>query len=355
MTDLNRQAPTPRRVTIRDVARASNTSISTVSVALAGRPGVSDETRARVLGVANRLGWRPDRRASNLRRQDVRLVGVVYEAESVFQARLLDALYVAAEESNVQLVLAAATAHHDERKCVNVLLQERCQSLILTGSGLSSAEIRTIGRRLPTLSLCRYVHEEGVDAVVTDDDMGYGLLIDHLVELGHRNIVHADGGPGNLLSGRRTVAYEKAMRAHGLERWIRVISGGTTIAEGVRVAQAVMALDPAPTAVTCYNDALSAALVRTLRGEGVGVPRDISVTGYDDGPDSADPSTGLTTVQQEPTDLARVAMELMSRRIDSGAVIRSGDEELVVLPTSLVIRESTGPVRPKTRLTSEVA
>ena len=345
MTDLNRQAPTPRRVTIRDVARASNTSISTVSVALAGRPGVSDETRARVLGVANRLGWRPDRRASNLRRQDVRLVGVVYEAESVFQARLLDALYVAAEESNVQLVLAAATAHHDERKCVNVLLQERCQSLILTGSGLSSAEIRAIGRRLPTLSLCRYVHEEGIDTVVSDDDMGYIALLDHLVGLGHRDIVHVDGGPGNLLSERRTAAYEKAMRAHGLDRWIRVISGGTTIADGVRAARAVLGLDTLPTAVTCYNDALSAALVRTLRGEGVGVPRDISVTGYDDGPDSADPSTSLTTVDQAPFPLARVAMELMGRRIDSGVITQPGQEELVVLPTSLITRESSGPAR----------
>ena len=345
MADTNRQGSKPRRVTIRDVARASGTSISTVSVALAGRPGVSEDTRARVLEVANRLGWRPDRRASNLRRHDVRLVGVVYEAESVFQSRLLDALYVAAEESNLQLVLAAATAHHDERKCVNVLLQERCQAMILTGSGLNTAEICAIGKRLPTLSLCRYVHEEGIDAVVSHDDMGYGALIDHLVELGHRDIIHVDGGRKNLLAERRTAAYEKAMRAHGLDRWIRVIPGGTTIADGARTARVVMALDALPSAVTCYNDALGAAFVRTLRGVGVAVPEDASVTGYDDGPDSADPSTSLTTVDQDPFPLARVAMELVRRRIDSGVITQPGEEELVVLPTSLVIRKSSGPVR----------
>lgn len=345
MTDMNRQGPAPRRVTIRDVARVSGTSISTVSVALSGRPGVSEETRARVLKVANRLGWRPDRRASNLRRQDVRLVGVVYEAESVFQARLLDALYVAAGESNLQLVLAAATGHHDERKCVNALLQERCQAVILTGSGLSSADIRAIGRRLPTLSLCRYVHEEGIDAVVSNDDMGYAALIDHLVGLGHRDIVHIDGGPRNLLSERRTAAYENAMRVHGLEQWIRVLPGGTTIADGVRTARVVLEFDSLPTAVTCYNDALGAAFVRTLRGGGVAVPKDMSVTGYDDGPDSADPSTALTTVEQAPFPLARVAMELMRRRIDSGVVTQPGAEELVVLPTSLVVRESSGRAR----------
>ena len=109
MAESERHAPFPKRVTIRDVARASGTSISTVSVALSGRPGVSDKTRTHVLDVANRLGWRPDRRASNLRRNDIRVVGVVYEAESVFQARLLDALYVAAESCGLQLALAAAT------------------------------------------------------------------------------------------------------------------------------------------------------------------------------------------------------------------------------------------------------
>ena len=82
----------PRRATIRDVARASGTSITTVSVALSGGPGVAEATRARIIEVGNRLGWRPNRRASALRRTDPRLVGLVYEVEQDFQAMLVDAV-----------------------------------------------------------------------------------------------------------------------------------------------------------------------------------------------------------------------------------------------------------------------
>lgn len=345
MTNESQENSAPKRVTIRDVARASGTSISTVSVALSGRPGVSETTRARVFEVANKLGWRPDRRASNLRRQDVRQVGVVYEVESVFQARLVDALYVAAEESDLQLVLAAATEHHDERKCVKAMLQERCQTLVLAGSGLTNAEILQIGRNLPTLSLCRYVNEAGVDTVVSDDENGFAAIINHLVSLGHKNILHLDGGPANLPGERRTAAYEKAMRSFGLDSHIQVIPGGTTIADGARVAERVLAMDPLPTAVCCYNDALGSSLTRALRAAGITVPGEISVVGYDDGPDAADPSTSLTTVEQTRFPLARVTMELMNRRINSGVITAIGEEELAVLPTSLVIRKSTGPAR----------
>ena len=345
MAESERHAPFPKRVTIRDVARASGTSISTVSVALSGRPGVSDKTRTHVLDVANQLGWRPDRRASNLRRNDIRQVGVVYEAESVFQARLLDALYVAAEACGLQLVLAAATAHHDERKCINLLLQERCQALILTGSGVSSSEIHAFGRRLPTISLCRYVHEPGIDTVVSDDDMGYSALIDHLVSLGHRDIAHVDGGAENLIAERRRSAYENAMCHNGLEQRIQVLSGGTTISDGARVARTLMSAKDLPSAVTCYNDEVGAGLVRTLRSEGVVIPQDLSVAGYDDGPNSADPSTSLTTVVQDPVPLARVTMNLARKRIDTGVNTQPGEEDLAVLPTSLVVRSTTGLAR----------
>lgn len=102
----------PRRATIRDVARLAGTSTSTVSVAISGRGRVSEPTRRRVLAAADRLGWRPDRRASALRQFEPRLVGLVYEVEQSFQAHLLDAMYVAMGRAGLEMVLAGATRHH---------------------------------------------------------------------------------------------------------------------------------------------------------------------------------------------------------------------------------------------------
>lgn len=303
------------------MARASGKSISTVSVALSGRAGVSDATRAVVLEAANRLGWRPDRRASILRRQDSHLVGVMYEVEQTFQARLLDALYVEAGGAGLELVLTGATAHHDERASVAELLRDRCQAIMLTGSELTDAEIGDVARHLPTLNLCRPVRAAGVDSVVCDEDMGLGRAVDHLVRLGHRDVAHVDGGGRNPLSRRRADAYARAMRERGLGDMVRVFPGGSALADGVAAAREIAACPTPPTGITCYNDVCAAGLVRELRRCGLGVPEDISVIGFDDGPEAADPSTSLTTICQDPLPLAHAAMTLVRTRILDGGVV----------------------------------
>ncbi len=335
----------PRRVTIRDVARASGTSISTVSVALSGRRGVSDETRERVVRMANRLGWRPDRRASILRRQDSHLVGVVYEVEQSFQAMLIDALYTAAAERGLELSLAGATPHHDERVCVTEMLRDRCQAVVLTGSGLADAEIAWLARRLPTVSLCRRVEVAGVDAVASDDEMGLSQAVDHLVRLGHRAIVHVDGGTEHPLSPRRAAAYRLAMDRHGLTASAQVLQGGTVLSAGVEAARRIATMEDIPTAVVCFNDVLAASLVHELRALGIAVPGEISVVGYDDGPEARDPSTLLTTVAQDPLPLARATIGFAQRRIEAMRVVPEGEEALAVLPTGFVARATSGPSR----------
>ena len=335
----------PRRVTIRDVARASGTSISTVSVALSGRSGVSQETRSRVIDTANRLGWRPDRRASNLRRQDSRQVGFVYEVEQTFQAQLIDAMYVAAAEHGLELVLAGATVNHNERVCVSELLRDRCQAIVLTGSGLSDEEMGRIARRLPTLSLGRHVCHGRVDVVVSDDRKGLDQAVGFLASCGHERIAYVDGGPENPISERRFKAFRQAIAKHGLDDSLCHVAGGVQPLDGVHAARQLVAMKSPPSAVICYNDVVAAALVRELRVLGRKVPREVSVVGYDDGPEGRDPSTSLTTIRQDPTKLADAAMGLIRRRIDDEAIVSPGDQEMVVLPVELVIRESTGPVR----------
>ena len=244
------ERPVPRRrVTIRDVARASFTSVATVSVALSGGAGVAAETRAHVQEVADRLGWRPNRYASNLRKTDSRLIGFVCEVEQVFQMGLVDSLYVAAQRKGLELVLAGATAHHDERTCVDESLRARCQAIILTGSGLTEAEMSELAGAVPLVSLCRLVHAPGVNVVVSDDRMGLGQAVDHLSQLGHRRIYYADGGPAYPLAASRSNAYLSAMDACGLGDNARVIEGGNTAADGVRAAGRVLDCKPLPTAV----------------------------------------------------------------------------------------------------------
>lgn len=333
-----------RRVTIRDVARLAGTSTSTVSVAVSGKGRISEPTRRRVLAAADRLGWRPDRRASALRQFEPRLVGLVYEAEQSFQAHLLDAMYVAMSRAGLEMVLAGATRHHDERRCVEELLSEGCRALVVTGLGLSDQEIGSVSARVPTLSLCRQTEVGGVDTVACDSLEGGRLGVEALVGLGHRDIVHVDGA-GAPMTDRRAGGYSAAMAAHGLESHVRILHGGSTLEAGVLAARAVRAMPAPPTGVTCFNDMCAAGLVHELRLLGMRVPEDISVVGYDDAPVAADPTASLTTIRQDTEVLARMAASLLRSRVRAGRPVPIGRERVDVVPVSLVIRNSTAAPR----------
>lgn len=334
----------PRRVTIRDVARLAGTSTSTVSVAVSGRGRISEPTRRRVLAAADRLGWRPDRRASALRQFEPRLVGLVYEAEQSFQAHLLDAMYVSMGQAGLEMVLAGATRHHDERRCVDELLREGCRALVVTGLGLSDQEMGSISAKVPTLSLCRQIDVAGVDAVACDSLEGGRLGVEMLVELGHRDIVHVDGS-GVPMSARRAEGYAEAMTAHGLGPCVRILRGGSTVHAGALAARSVAAMPQPPTAVTCFNDMCAAGLVHELRLLGLRVPDDVSVIGYDDAPVAADPTVSLTTVRQDTSALARKAAAILRGRVRAGRPVAVGRERTEDVPVSLVIRNSTAAPR----------
>ncbi|AXE39529.1 LacI family DNA-binding transcriptional regulator [Acidipropionibacterium virtanenii] len=338
----NATARPPKKVTIRDVARLAGTSTSTVSVALSGGAHVSKATRRRVIDAADRLGWRPDRRAAGLRRFHSRQVGIIYEVAQSFQASLLDALYVAMAEEGLDAVLAGATVHHTEQTCVAELLRDGCQAMVLTGSGLSDHEIAAIAARIPTLSLCRQLSLGGVDVVACDSRQGAATAVEALVGLGHREIMHVNGG-GRPMTTEREQGYVGAMTRLGLAGHIRIMPGGSTVEAGVAAAQAIAVLRPRPTAVTCFNDMCAGGLLRQLRLQGIGVPREISVVGFDDAPVASDPTTALTSVRQDAVELAARAAALLRTRVELEGPVRPGAEQVITIGTELVTRTTTSP------------
>lgn len=335
-----------RRVTIRDVARLSGTSISTVSAAFTGSVRVAEETKKSIYDAANRLGWRPDRRASHLRRNESVLVGVVSELDQSFQNALVDALYQARHGFELEIFLVAATTHNSEIDAVRLLLAERCSAIILTGANLTDEQFAAVARSVPTLSLCRPVTAPGVDTVLSDSRQGMRLAVDHLEQAGHSRIAHASGGSAPATAQRRT-AYESAMASAGLKETIQVLQGGDTVAAGIVTADALLGMERPPTAVICYNDMAANGLVRRLQQNGVRVPEDISVVGYDDAPIASDPIVSLTTIAQPIAQMAGDALAGLTARIASGMLVGAGQEQHITRPTELIVRGSSG-VPPQT-------
>jgi DNA-binding LacI/PurR family transcriptional regulator len=138
-----------RRPTMRDVAEAAGVSRALVSIVFRGAPGASEQTRARVLEVADRLGFSPNRSASLLKLRRNRHLGVTMSVRSPFHAELVEDIQAAADAAGYEVVLSAVTAGRPEDRAVSTLLDFRCEALLLLGTGLDQPALAALAHRVP--------------------------------------------------------------------------------------------------------------------------------------------------------------------------------------------------------------
>jgi DNA-binding LacI/PurR family transcriptional regulator len=324
-----------RRVTLEDVARHADVSRALVSIVMRDAPGASAATRDRVWAAARELGYRPDLRARSLAGSKSRMIGVMFGVDiGVFQFDLLDGLYAAAKEHGHSLILTPVTRGRDERDAAESLHDLRFDALIMLGP---PAGIPLLAGRVPLVVVGWYVDHPAVDVVRTSDEHGMAQVVDHLAELGHRRIAHIDGGDGPIAAARRD-GYARAMRKHGLADELRIVPGGQSQLAGQRAARQLLAEGRLPTALVAYNDDTAVAAMGLLAQSGIEVPGQLSISGWDDSEAAALSPIGLTSVAQDPAELARLAVERMLARIEGR---RLDDRELILEP-SLRLRASTG-------------
>jgi DNA-binding LacI/PurR family transcriptional regulator len=323
-----------RRPTLEDVAARAGVSQALVSIVMRGVAGASAATRDRVLRAAADIGYRPDSRARLLASGRSRLLGAVFGMAGRFHLELLDGLYVASEKAGYELILSALTPSRDERQAVETLLDFRCEAVILLGPPRGGTPV--LAGRLPLAVIGWQVRDTQVDVVRTSDDRGMRLAVEHLVELGHRRILHVDGGPGPVSTARRR-GYRSAMRRHGLDRHVRVVPGGINQEDGATAARLLLDGDELPTAVVTYNDDVAAGLLESFSIAGVRVPADMSIIGWDDSSLARLPHLNLTTVHQDAAEMTRMAVERCVARLNDAPVT----ERDLVLQPRLVTRGST--------------
>jgi len=327
------------RPTMRDVAEAAGVSRALVSIVFREAPGASEQTRARVLEVAASLGFTPNRSASLLKLRRNRHLGVTMNLRSAFEAELVEGIQTAADAAGYEVVLSAVTPGRSEGRAVATLLDFRCEALILLGTALEETALADLAGRVPLVLVGGARAPKTLDVVRTSDDHGAGLVVDHLVALGHRRLAHVDGGHA-LPSTDRRRGFRRALRRHGLTE-VAVLDGGGDEAAGTRAAELLLEADELPTAVTAFNDRVALGLIERFGRAGVRVPADVSVTGYDDTVLAGLLAIDLTSVNQEAEAQARGAVEAAMERLDGGRT-RSMTR---VLEPRLVVRGSTAPPR----------
>jgi DNA-binding LacI/PurR family transcriptional regulator len=325
-----------RRVRLKDVAARAGVSTGLVSLVLRNQPGPGAQARVRVFQAAQDLGYRPDRSASLLARRRSHHLGVMMDLRDTFHAELVAELDQAATELGYDLVLGTLTPARDERRALEILLDFRCEALILLGPQETAARLNSLGTQLPVVVIGRRVPDPTVDVVRAADDQGVALAVGHLAALGHRDIAFVDGGRGAVASDRRK-GYRQAMRELGLAAGLRVVPGGLAEAAGARAAAALFDGERPPTAVVTSGDRTAMGLLDGLARRGLPVPGAVSVVGYDDSLLARLAHVDLTTVSQQAGQQARQAVALAVDRLENG---RPTPREIVLSPR-LVVRGTT--------------
>lgn len=328
-------SPSDRRTTLADVAARAGVSRALVSIVMRGAPGASAATRERVFAAATELGYRPDLRARSLASTKSRLIGVLFGTARRFHFELLEGLYAVAEERGYGLILSALTGDRDEKRAVDSLHDFRFDALVMLGPATSRP---LMAGQVPLVAMGWHVDDPAVDVVRTSDAHGMAMAVEHLVQLGHRDIWHVDGGQ-HLIADARRDGYLKAMRAHRLTGRARVVPGGEDQLDGQLAAQSILGGSRLPTAIVAYNDDAAAAVISVLAQQDIHVPKEISVLGWDDSALARTPAFDLTSVGQRPQEMARLAIERLVTRLEGGEV---ADREIILEP-HLAARGSTGP------------
>lgn len=336
--------------TIRVVAERAEVAISTVSRVLNGGQ-VSEVLRRRVQGVIEELAYSPSIAARALVRGKTGSIGVVvHSGESLWFSQVLSGIERALGPSRKSVLLASTMleGHYDPEAVLAWITEGRVDGLILARYSQRDRLLIEAAARagLPTVLIAPNVIAPD-DFTVRYDNLRAGRLVaKHLADLSHRRIAFAGGPEESLDTSQRLEGLQEGLAAYGLTIASQDIWFGPSYARaaGVEYADLFLARSPSarPSAVVLGNDPMALGFMRTVLKDGVRVPAEVSVVGFDGTPDGGQCWPGLTTVQQ-PTQ--RMAMAACQALLDS--VERRQPEVRTRLPEfagEILVRESTaGP------------
>jgi LacI family transcriptional regulator len=197
--------------------------------------------------------------------------------------------------------------------------------------------LNDIAQRQPLVVVARAVRSASVDCVRVDDVVGMDLAVSHLLELGHRGIAYLDGG-GSPGGRERRRGFELAVARYRLERAV-VLPGGPDEEDGVAAAGRLLPGIGEITAAIGFNDRCATGVLDTFVRAGVAVPKAFSIVGYDDSRLSRISYVDMTTVGQDPGELARRSVDRVLARLDRGAT----DRQDQLVPPILQVRGTSGP------------
>jgi LacI family transcriptional regulator len=327
---------------MRDVAKHAQVSIKTVSNVVNNWPYVTEETRLKVQKAIEVVGYRPNRSARSLVTGKSKTIGVVVtDVANPFYGSAIrgceDFLY----QKGYSIFLCNTSEEEErERYYLNQLLSHGVDGLILWGTRIGCRELEALigpSHPLVTVELGEEPVSSNHTCINVDDCGGAEAVTAHLIAEGHRRIAHIGGPPDRVTSRRRRQGYMKALETAGIpveNGWM--VTEQPTVAGGFRSARDLLR-ENRPDALFCFNDLMAFGAMIAARNEGLRVPQDVAIAGFDDIQASSLIDPPLTTVRIGQYALGRLTAEIILERLQG----KQNAGTTVQFPVELVIRGSS--------------
>ena len=330
-------------MTIKDIARASKLSPSTVSRALNDHPRIGLKTKQLVLRLADEMGYTPNQLARALVQRRTFLIGLlVYDFRNPFYAELTRAIQTVAGERGYW-VIEASTDDDDEKTAnlVHSMIKLGVEGIIFASCKLKDPLVEDlIDKDFPVVLANRRLEKNVGDFIIVDNAYGAYLIVSHLVNLGYRRIGIITGTPDVSTSAGRYLGYCEALKDKGLSIEKEIVKHGRFFSQetGYELTKEMMRGSSPPQAIFCGDDYIALGAMRALGEAGITVPDDIAIVGFDDTEIAAHPFIQLTTVSQDVREMGNLAGKTMVEIIEG----KQESTTRIVIQPQLVIRNSCG-------------
>lgn len=333
-------------VTIKDVARVAGVDPSTVSRVIADSPRISARTKEKVIKVMEELDYHPNAIARSLANRSTKTIGVImpHSTDQVFVnpffTEVMRGIGVSAFKRGYNIMFSTGSNGEEEYKATQSLVNEkRVDGLILLTSRTGNKTIEgLLKRRFPFVVVGKPSRIEDISWVDNDNfEAGYRAA-EHLIKLGHRRIGFIGGEFSYVFIGERFRGYKSAMDSYGIKFDKELLSLGKFTEEGgYKAMKELLVVKMCPTAVVSADDLMAFGAIRAIKEEGLRIPEDMAIIGFNDTPLASYMEPPLSSVEIFVYDLGYNASEMLINQLEE----LDGHKKHIIIPTNLKIRKSS--------------
>jgi LacI family transcriptional regulator len=329
-------------VTIKDIARVAGVSYATVSRALNDHSEISAKTKAKIVEIAEEMGYSPNAIARGLVKKNTNMVGLlVPDITNPYFPEV--ARGVEDHLSSVGINLFLCNTNWEEEKemvYIQALREKRVEGLIIAPVTISSHQrIREENLNMPVVYIGSKTDDEDENYVILDNVEASFIATEYLIELGHKNIAFIGGYESSVSNSDRVRGYREALKKHNLEREINMIKSTSFRREsGYAIALELVREGKVPSAIVAANDIIALGVIEALENNGYNVPGNVSVIGFDDIQFASLPKINLTTIAQPKYQMGVDAAKILVRKINSKTEHSIPVENQHVVKPKLIVR-----------------